>query len=164
VFCVDDMSQIQALGRSQPVLPMMPGVPQRLTHDYVRSGTITLFVALGVATGKVIGLLHRRHRAEKFKTFLIRLDQESRRTWTCTWRWTTTPLTRPGDHDLAGRPLPLPPALHPHRIVLTQPGGTLVYRADEQADTTRSSQARPGIGEGHPRLASHLNRIPDSGD
>lgn len=76
VFCVDEKSQIQALDRSQPVLPMMPGVPQWVTHDYVRAGTTTLFAALEVATGKVIGSLHRRHRAEEFKKFLIKLDKE----------------------------------------------------------------------------------------
>ncbi|MFI5635771.1 IS630 family transposase [Streptomyces sp. NPDC051664] len=67
VFCVDEKSQIQALDRSQPVLPMMPGVPERATRDYVHAGTTTLFAALEVATGKVIGSLHRRHRAEEFK-------------------------------------------------------------------------------------------------
>ncbi len=76
VFCVDEKSQIQALDRSQPVLPMMPGVPERATHDYVRAGTTTLFAALEVATGKVIGSLHRRHRAEEFKKFLTKLDKE----------------------------------------------------------------------------------------
>ncbi len=55
---------------------MMPGIPQRPTHDYVRSGTTTLFAALKMATGKVIGSLHHRHRAEEFKKFLIKLDQE----------------------------------------------------------------------------------------
>ncbi len=76
VFCVDEKSQIQALDRSQPVLPMMPGVPQRVTHDYVRTGTTTLFAALEVATGKVIGSLHHRHRTEEFKKFLLKLDKE----------------------------------------------------------------------------------------
>jgi transposase len=76
VFCVDGKSQIQALDRSQPVLPMMPGVPERATHDYVRAGTTTLFAALEVATGKVIGSLHRGHRAEEFKKFLVKLDKE----------------------------------------------------------------------------------------
>ena len=76
VFCVDEKSQIQALDRSQPVPPMMPGVPQRVTHDDARAGTTTLFAALEVATGKVIGSLHRRHRTEEFKKFLIKLDQE----------------------------------------------------------------------------------------
>jgi hypothetical protein len=55
---------------------MMPGVPQRMTHDYVRAGTTTLFAALDVVTGKVIGSLHRRHRAEEFKQFLTTVDRE----------------------------------------------------------------------------------------
>ncbi|MEU4134623.1 IS630 family transposase, partial [Streptomyces wuyuanensis] len=76
VLCVDEKSQIQALDRSQPVLPMMPGVPERRSHDYVRAGTTTLFAALDTATGKVIGSLHRRHRATEFKKFLIKLDRE----------------------------------------------------------------------------------------
>jgi transposase len=76
VLCVDEKSQIQALDRSQPVLPMMPGVPERQTADYVRHGTTTLFAALEVATGKVIGSLHRRHRAEEFKKFLNKLDKD----------------------------------------------------------------------------------------
>lgn len=76
VLCVDEKSQIQALDRSQPVLPMVPGVPERRSHDYVRGGTTTLFAALEVATGKVIGSLHRRHRAVEFKKFLAKLDKE----------------------------------------------------------------------------------------
>ncbi|MCX5390761.1 IS630 family transposase [Streptomyces sp. NBC_00094] len=76
VLCVDEKSQIQALDRSQPVLPMMPGVPERRSHDYVRAGTTTLFAALDTATGKVIGSLHRRHRTVEFKKFLVKLDKE----------------------------------------------------------------------------------------
>ena len=63
VLCVDEKSQIQALDRSAPVLPMMPGMPERRTHDYVRHGITTLFAALDVATGEVYGSIHRRHRA-----------------------------------------------------------------------------------------------------
>lgn len=76
VLCVDEKSQIQALDRSQPVLPMIPGIPERRSHDYVRAGTTTLFAALEVATGKVIGSLHRHHRAAEFKKFLAKLDKE----------------------------------------------------------------------------------------
>ncbi|MHC5909281.1 IS630 family transposase [Streptomyces sp. S6] len=76
VLCVDEKSQIQALDRSQPVLPMMPHVPERQTADYVRHGTTTLFAALNTATGEVIGSLHRRHRATEFKKFLTKLDRE----------------------------------------------------------------------------------------
>jgi transposase len=76
VLCVDEKSGIQALDRSAPVLPMMPGMPERRTHDYVRSGTTTLFAALDVATGQIIGSLHRRHRAAEFKKFLTKIDAE----------------------------------------------------------------------------------------
>jgi transposase len=76
VLCVDEKSQIQALDRSAPVLPMMPGMPERRTHDYIRHGITTLFAALDVATGKVIGSIHRRHRAVEFKKFLAKLDHE----------------------------------------------------------------------------------------
>jgi transposase len=74
VFCVDEKSQIQALDRSQPVLPMQSGVPERRTHDYLRAGVTSLFAALDVATGKVIGSLYRRHRHQEFLRFLRRIN------------------------------------------------------------------------------------------
>ncbi|MEV6712767.1 IS630 family transposase [Lentzea sp. NPDC051208] len=76
VLCVDEKSQIQALNRTAPVLPMMPGTPQRATHDYTRHGTSSLYAALDITTGKVIGRLHARHRAIEFKKFLIAIDTE----------------------------------------------------------------------------------------
>ena len=76
VLCVDEKSQIQALDRTQPILPMAPGLPERRTHDYRRHGTTTLFAALDVATGKVIGETHRRHRSIEFRSFLDRIDRE----------------------------------------------------------------------------------------
>ncbi len=75
VLCVDEKSQIQALDRSQPVLPMMPGMPERRTHDYYRNGITTLFAAFDVADGSVISELHRQHRANEFKQFLITIDK-----------------------------------------------------------------------------------------
>lgn len=74
VLCVDEKSQIQALDRTQPLLPLAPGLPERRTHDYVRHGTTTLFAALDVATGNVIGELHRRHRSKEFLAFLRTID------------------------------------------------------------------------------------------
>jgi hypothetical protein len=68
-LCADEKSQIQALDRSQPVLPMQPDVPERRTHDYLRAGVTSLFAALDVATGKVIGSLHRRHHQQEFLKF-----------------------------------------------------------------------------------------------
>jgi transposase len=76
VLCVDEKSQIQALDRSAPILPLLPGTPERATHDYKRAGTSSLYAALDLATGKVIGRLHARHRAIEFKQFLQTLDGE----------------------------------------------------------------------------------------
>jgi transposase len=75
VLCVDEKSQIQALDRTQPILPLMPGLPEWRTHDYSRHGTTTLFAALDVASGKVIGEMHRRHRSKEFLAFLRTIDQ-----------------------------------------------------------------------------------------
>lgn len=74
VLCVDEKSQIQALERTQPLLPLRPGLPACRTHDYVRHGTTTLFAALDAATGKVIGKCYRRHRAVEFLKFLRLID------------------------------------------------------------------------------------------
>jgi len=75
VLCTDEKSQVQALDRSQPVLPMMPGMPERRSHDYVRHGITTLFAAFNTADGTVISELHRRHRAAEFKKFLTTIDK-----------------------------------------------------------------------------------------
>ena len=74
VLCVDEKSQIQALDRTQPLLPLAPGVPERRTHDYERHGTTTLFAALDIATGRVIGQCHRRHRSSEFLKFLRTIE------------------------------------------------------------------------------------------
>jgi transposase len=70
VVCVDEKSQIQALDRTAPILPMRPGLPEKATHDYVRHGTTTLFAALEVATGKVTDACYPRHRHQEFLRFL----------------------------------------------------------------------------------------------
>ena len=74
VLCVDEKSQIQALDRSQPMLPMRPGQPARRSHDYKRHGTTSLFAALGIATGRVIGKCYGRHRAVEFRKFLDEIE------------------------------------------------------------------------------------------
>ncbi len=76
VLCVDEKSQIQALDRTQTVLPMQPGRIERQTHDYIRHGVTSLFAALNVATGEVIGECHQRHRSKEFVAFLARIDHE----------------------------------------------------------------------------------------
>lgn len=74
VLCVDEKSQIQALDRSQPMLPLRPGQPERRSHDYVRHGTTSLFAALDIATGRVIGKCYPRHRAMEFRKFLDEIE------------------------------------------------------------------------------------------
>jgi transposase len=74
VLCVDEKSQVQALDRTQPTQPLLPGRPEKASHDYVRHGTTSLFAALDVATGRVIGACHRRHRHQEFLAFLDHLD------------------------------------------------------------------------------------------
>ena len=74
VLCVDEKSQIQALDRTQPLLPLAPGIPERRAHDYARHGTTTLFAALDIATGEVIGQTHRRHRGAEFLQVLRTIE------------------------------------------------------------------------------------------
>src|SRR6185436_16542787 len=74
VLCVDEKSQIQALDQTQPLLPLRPGQPERRTHDYVRHGTTSLFAALEVVSGKIIGQCHRRPRAVEFRRFLDTIE------------------------------------------------------------------------------------------
>jgi transposase len=83
VLCLDEKSQIQALDRTQPMLPMRPGQPERRSHDYIRHGTLSLFAALETATGKIVGRCFARHRAREFRTFL-----------------NTVEASVPADHDI----------------------------------------------------------------
>jgi transposase len=76
VLCVDEKSQVQALNRTQPILPLRPGLPEQRTNDYERHGTTSLFAALDIATGKVIGECHRRHRHQEFLKFLALVDSK----------------------------------------------------------------------------------------
>ena len=114
VLCVDEKSQIQALDRTAPILPMLPGTPARATHDYVRAGTSSLYAALDLSTGKVIGALHARHRAIEFKKFLHTLDREvPAEPGRARGAGQRLHPQDPGDQTLAGRAPPLRPALHP---------------------------------------------------
>jgi transposase len=91
---IDEKSQIQALDREQPVLPMMPGAPERRTHKYVRHGTTSLFAALDIASGFVIGKCYKRHRAAEFLNFLKQSMLASPKGSRSISSWTTTPPTR----------------------------------------------------------------------
>jgi transposase len=76
VLCVDEKTQVQALDRTAPILPLMPGVPARRTHDYIRGGTTNLYAALDIASGHVIADMTDRHRAEEFRRFLNLIDRQ----------------------------------------------------------------------------------------
>ena len=95
VLCLDEKSQIQALDRTQPLLPMRPGQVERRTHDYRRHGTTSLFAALNSATGEIIGRCYRRHRSVEFRRFLDLVEQRLPRIWRCISYWTITARTRP---------------------------------------------------------------------
>ena len=130
VLCVDEKSQIQALDRSAPTLPMLPGTPARATHDYKRHGTSSLFAALDTANGKVIRSLHDRHRAIEFKKFLVKIDKNVPAELEVhlildNYATHKTPAIK----RWLARPSALSPALHPHRRELDQPGRALVRRA-----------------------------------
>ena len=117
-------------------------MPERRTHDYVRHGITTLFAALDVATGEVIGSIHRRHRAVEFKKFLTKLDTQvpaDLDVHLICDNYTTHKT--PAVSEVAGRAPPLPHALHPDLLVLAQPGRALVRPADRQAAPPRRPQS-----------------------
>lgn len=95
VLCVEEKSQIQALDRTAPLLPMCPGQVKRRTHDYVRHGTTSLFAALDTKTGKVIGQTQQRHRSAEFRRFLDTIEQNVPAKLDVHLFWTTTEPTKP---------------------------------------------------------------------
>ena len=144
VLCMDEKSQIQALDRTQPTLPMKPGRAGTMTHDYKRNGTTTLFAALDVLTGKVIGQCLPKHSNTEFLRFLRRIDREVPKGLAI-----HLILDNYGTHKhpnvgrLAGQAPPLPPALHADVEFLAQPRGALVPQPHRQGDPPRGIQVGP---------------------
>jgi hypothetical protein len=150
VLCVDEKSQIQALDRTQPLLVpgldpgMRPGQIERRSHDYQRHGTTSLFAALDIATGRVIGRCYQRHRSVEFRKFLAMLeaavpaDLDSHLVLD-----NYANPQGPARQSLAKRAPALSPALHADQRLLAQPGRTLVRAARRQADQTRRPPQRP---------------------
>jgi transposase len=134
VLCVDEKSQIEALERTAPLLPMRPGQAERRAHDYLRHGTTSLFAALDTSTGKVISQLQRRHGSLEFRKFLdtiganvpaeldvhVLMDNYATHKTAAIQRW------------MVRRPRPCP--LHAHLSQLAQPGQTFLRRADRKED------------------------------
>ncbi|MBB5788434.1 transposase [Jiangella mangrovi] len=162
VLCVDEKSQIQALDRTAPILPMLPGTPQRATHDYKRYGTSSLYAALDLATGQVIGSLHARHRAIEFKKFLAKIDAEVPGTRRARRARQRLDPQDTGREAMADRTPPLHAPLHPDQLLMAQPGRTLVRRADHEETPTRHPPVSPRTQHRHPRLDRHLERQPQA--
>lgn len=153
VWAGDEKAQIQALDRTRPLLPMRPGQVERRTHDYRRHGTTSLFAALNVKTGQVIGQLHQRQRAREFRKFLDMIEA-------------TVPaqldvhliLDNYGTHKTAviRRWLLKRPRFHVHftptQHFLAQSGGALVRLVDGETIAARGASQHTGAPSGHPGL------------
>lgn len=161
VLCVDENTQIQALDRTQPIFPILPGTPQRASHDYVRNGTSSLYAALDITSGKVIGSLHSRYRATEFIAFLRKIDAEV-----------------PADLDIHlvmdNASTHKTPAVkrwlinHPRFVVhftpmssvLDEPRRTMVRRTDHQETATLCASLSPTTQCRHPSMDRDLERQP----
>ena len=160
VLCVDEKTQIQALDRTAPILPMLPGTP-------ARPPTTTSATAPPASTppwtsppARSSARCTARHRAIEFLKFLQTIDAKSPPTSTCTSCWTTPPPTRPPRSRRGCRAPPLRPALHPDQLLLAQPRRTLVRRTDHQEAAPRHPPLRPRTQRRHPRLDPDLERQP----
>ncbi len=163
VLCVDEKSQIQALDRTAPMLPMQPGLPERRTHHYKRHGTTTLFAALEIATGKVTGACKPRHRHQEFLAFL----KQVARAYPDTGEGTELHLVMDnyaahkqarGGPRLVGRQPAHPRPLLPDLRVLAQPRRGLVRHHRAPGDPPRHVQIGQGPQRQDPRLRRRLER------
>ena len=159
VLCVDEKSQIQALERTQPVLPMGLGYVDGITHDYKRHGTTTLFAALDVTNGQVLAQCKARHRHQEFLAFLRRIDAAVPAGLAvhlivdnyATHKASQGPL-------LARRAAALPRSLHADLCFLAEPGRALVRDPDQPRDPPWLLRQRQGSGRAHHRLRRRLQR------
>ena len=160
VLCVDEKSQIQALDRTQPLLPLRPGQPERRSHDYTRHGTLSLFAALDVATGKVIGRCYERHRSREFLKFLRAVDAEVPRDLDVHLvmdNYATHKTPR-----LARQAAALARPSHPDLRLLAQPDRAVLRRADQQTDPPRRPSLRTRARRRHSPLHRHGQRRPQA--
>jgi transposase len=143
VFCVDEKSQVQALDRTQPIFPMRPGVPERQTHDYQRHGVTSLFAALNVKTGEVIGACHRRHRHQEFLRFLHRIDNETPAELDIHLVVDNYGTHKAGRETLAREASALYRSLYADECKLAQPGRALLRGDHATADPTWDAHEYP---------------------
>jgi hypothetical protein len=162
VLCVDEKSQIQALDRTAPCLPMLPATPARMTHDDVRNGTTSLFAAFDLASGSVIAQSYRRHRHKEFLRFLKLIDDAvpaglDLHLVLDNYATHKTPRSTSGCCAT-----PLPPALHPHQLVVAESGGALVRRADQPQAAPLSPPQRHRTRSRHPQVDQRVEQEPQA--
>jgi transposase len=161
VFCIDEKTQVQALDRTQPILPLLPGVPQRQSHDYKRNGTIDLYAALNLATGEILHQLTPQHRAIEFKKFLLQIDKAVPRRpgHPCRDRQRLDPQDA-GHPELACASPPIPLSLHAHLELMDEPRRTLVRRTHREMASARHALQRQRTCQFHYRLGQYLEHEP----
>jgi len=154
VVAVDETSQIQALERIEPILPLRPGLPERQTYDSRRHGATTRFAALHGLTDKVTATGLPRHRRTELPAFLEKTERQTPEGLAGHLILDTQGAhTQPPNRAGAGSPSPLSVPLHAQRRRLAQPGGALLGRADAQADPAGQLSRRARAGTGHPRVS-----------
>jgi hypothetical protein len=142
VLCVDEKNQVQALDRSQPVLPMRPGQAERRTHDYCRHGTTSLFAARDIATGEVIGRCQSQHRQQEFLRFLDQIERSGRGPEHPSGAGQLRHTQDAQGRSVVPKASALPPALHADEQFVAQSGGTLVCEDHPAAHPARRVQKR----------------------
>ncbi len=153
VLCVDEKSQVQALERTQPVLPLRPGIPEKRTHDYVRHGTTTLFAALEVATGKVTDACYPRHRHEEFLAFLRQVAKALSPPEAAHRHGQLRHAQARGRDSVAGEEPAGHPALHGDVRIVAEHGGDLLRDHHPAGDPPR--QLHLGQGPHHRHRSLH---------
>ena len=150
VLCCDEKSQVQALDRTQPGLPMKKGRAATMTHDYKRNGTTTLFAALNVLDGQVIGQCQQRHRHIEWLKFLRQIDRETPKDKTLHLIADNYATHKhPAVQEVAGQASALQHALHADLGVVAEHGRALLPRHHRQAAAPRRVHQRAGVGRRH---------------
>ena len=159
VFSVDEKSQIQALQRAQPILPMDFGQPERRTHNYVRHGTLDLFAALNVATGEVIARCKPQHRAQDFVAFLREIESSVEPDARHPRRpRQSLRAPRATGAAMAAAPSARPVSFHADLRLVAQSGGAVLWIADGESAQARIAHEHCAVARGHPRVRRRAQR------
>jgi transposase len=154
VLCVDEKSQVQALNRTQPILPLAPGVPARQSHDYERHGVTSLFAALDVASGVTISNCYRRHRHQEFLRFLNNVEANLARGLDVHLVMDNYGTHKGGEGaNVASASPPLSRPLHAHQRKLAESGGTAIRRSHGTLCAAGKPYRSSPVGEGNACLS-----------